>query len=405
MKRDTCLICGSKNLSNILDLGNHPYADTFIPEEDSYKLLPVYKLSCALCEDCGQIQTETITSPQDRYNLFDYSYTSSNSSVAKQHWIEYCEEVKANLSITNTDRICEIGSNDGFLLSLFKKNGNQVLGIDASQNLVEISNLNGTPAIQSIFDAAASVNILKTEEKFNLVMANNVFNHANEPYSFSVGVNNLLKNKGYFVFEVPYWKSTVDSQKIDQVYHEHVSYFTATSVMKLMERAKFSITNISVVNYHGGSLRVYAQKSNNIAHCNKLYDLINKESYLFEQNTYQELTEQLQRKKTLFLKDLFEIKTLKNIPVIAIGAAAKGNTFLNYMNLNSTFVEYVTDSSPLKQGKTTPLTNIPITSDDILSKYNEVYAIILSWNLSDKIKDKLRLINKNIKFINFYKDY
>ena len=405
MKRDTCLICGSKNLSNILDLGNHPYADTFIPEEDSYKLLPVYKLSCALCEDCGQIQTETITNPQDRYNLFDYSYTSSNSSVAKQHWIEYCEEVKANLSITNTDRICEIGSNDGFLLSLFKKNGNQVLGIDASQNLVEISNSNGTPAIQSIFDAAASVKILKTEEKFNLVMANNVFNHANEPYSFSVGVNNLLKNKGYFVFEVPYWKSTVDSQKIDQVYHEHVSYFTATSVMKLMERAKFSITNISVVNYHGGSLRVYAQKSNNIAHCNKLYDLINKESYLFEQNTYQELTEQLQRKKTLFLKDLFEIKTLKNIPVIAIGAAAKGNTFLNYMNLNSTFVEYVTDSSPLKQGKTTPLTNIPITSDDILSKYNEVYAIILSWNLSDKIKDKLRLINKNIKFINFYKDY
>jgi hypothetical protein len=175
--------------------------------------------------------------------------------------------------------------------------------------------------------------------------------------------------------------------------------------MKLMERAKFSIIDIDVVDYHGGSLRVYAQKSNNIVHCDKLYDLIDKESYLFEESTYQKLTEDLQRKKALFLKDLFEIRTLKNIPVIAIGAAAKGNTFLNYMNLDSTFVEYVTDSSPLKQGKTTPLTNIPITSDDILSKYNEVYAIILSWNLSDKIKNKLRLINKNIKFINFYKDY
>ena len=113
----------------------------------------------------------------------------------------------------------------------------------------------------------------------------------------------------------------------------------------------------------------------------------------------------MQRKKALFLKDLFEAKVLKNTPIVAIGAAAKGNTFLNYMNLNSTLVDYVTDSSPLKQGKSTPLTNIPITSDEILSKYDDVYAIILSWNLSDKIKQKLRHINKNIKFINFYKDY
>jgi hypothetical protein len=172
MKRNKCLICESKNLTNILDLGNHPYADTFIPKNDCYKLLPVYKLSCSLCEDCGHIQTETITSPQDRYNLFDYSYTSSNSSVAKEHWKEYCKEVIKNLSIKSSDRVCEIGSNDGYLLSLFKQNNNQVLGIDASKNLVEISKSNKIPAIQSVFDAKASIEILKSEQKFNLVMAN-----------------------------------------------------------------------------------------------------------------------------------------------------------------------------------------------------------------------------------------
>ena len=279
------------------------------------------------------------------------------------------------------------------------------MGIDASEKLVEISNSRGIPSVQSIFSLNVSNEILKSHPKFDAVIANNVFNHADKPLSFSEGVKNILKNNGHFIFEVPYWKSTIDSQKIDQVYHEHVSYFTATSVKKMMEKINFSVIDIEVVDYHGGSLRVYAKKSNNAVHCQKLYDLMNNESYLFKEITYNNLVTDLQRKKALFLKDLFEAKVLKNTPIVAIGAAAKGNTFLNYMNLNSTLVDYVTDSSSLKQGKSTPLTNIPITSDEILSKYDNVYAIILSWNLSDKIKEKLHHINKNIKFINFYKDY
>ena len=405
MKRNHCLICGGQHLTKILDLGNHPYADTFIAEKDNCNLLPVYKLSCVLCQDCGQVQTESVTNPEDRYNLYDYSYTSSNSSVSRSHWQNYSQDVISKLSVKEKDRICEIGSNDGFLLDFFKQHGAIVLGIDASKKLVEISNSNGIPAIQKIFSLNISDEILKSHPKFDVVVANNVFNHADEPISFSKGVKNLLKSNGHFVFEVPYWKSTIDSQKIDQVYHEHVSYFTATSVKKMMEKIDFSVVDIEVVDYHGGSLRVYAQKSDNIEHCEKLYDLMKNESYLFDEITYDNLITDLQRKKHLFLKDLFEAKVLKNIPIVAIGAAAKGNTFLNYMNLNSTLVDYVTDSSPLKQGKSTPLTNIPITSDEILSKYDDVYAIILSWNLSDKIKQKLHHINKNIKFINFYKDY
>ena len=324
MKRDNCLICGSNALSKIIDLGNQPYADTFVDENRYHDMLPVYNLSCAMCDSCGHVQTTCTTSPLERYNMFDYSYTSSNSSVAKRHWSDYSKEVMDFLSVSTVEGIsvCEIGSNDGFLLSLFKNVGAKVLGVDASEYLVNIANHNNIPTIQSIFDYDNSDDILRIfKQKFDLVMANNVFNHSDNPLSFSMGVNNILKDGGFFVFEVPYWKSTIDSHKIDQIYHEH------------------------------------------------------------------------------------DIKNNKNVPIIAIGAAAKGNTFLNFMNLDSSIVDFVTDSSVHKQGKYTPLTNIKIVSDDILLNYDEVYAIILSWNLSEKIKNKLRLINKKIKFINFYEDY
>ena len=405
MKRNKCLICQSNKLLDIIDLGNQPYADTFVDIENSHKMLPVYRLSCDLCEECGQVQTKAITNPTERYNLFNYSYTSSNSSVAKKHWNEYSQDIIKKTHTTSNHRVCEIGSNDGYLLSLFKERKNDVLGIDASKHLVNIANVNQIRTIQSVFDFVSSQEILKSEGSFDLVIANNVFNHSNEPLSFANGVNNILCDGGYFIFEVPYWKNTVDSHKIDQIYHEHVSYFTARSAKTIMEETGFSIIDIRVVDYHGGSLRVYAKKTENMdAHCAELYRLMHKEKYLFDKKTYQDLNNVLQRKKISFLTDILKIKTDNN-SVIAIGAAAKGNTFLNYMNLDSTIIDYVTDSSPHKQGKSTPLTNIKIMSDDILKEYEKVYAIILSWNLSDKIKEKLRSINKNIKFINFYEDY
>lgn len=408
MRRDKCLVCGDSSLEDILDLGNQPYADTFIHKKNSDNLLPVYKLSCALCESCGQVQTRAVTNPAERYNLFDYSYTSSNSSVAKNHWRDYSEEVTNKLSIADDQRVCEIGSNDGYLLQFFQESGQFVLGIDASEYLANIANTNGIHTEQCIFDFKKSIYIQRTYGKFDLIMANNVFNHSNEPLSFASGVYNLLQDDGHFVFEVPYWKNTVDSHKVDQVYHEHVSYFTATSTKQIMERTNFEICNIKVVDYHGGSLRVYAKridKNQKPEHCTQLQELIDNESHLFEKETYHELRRDLQSKKISFLKDILDIKTKEQCPIIAIGAAAKGNTFLNYMNLDSTIIDCVTDSSIHKQGKMTPLTNIIITSDDVLAQYDKVYAIILSWNLSNKIKEKLLLINENIKFINFYKDY
>jgi len=402
VKRKTCLMCKSNKLNKILDLGYHAYADSFIPKERKHDCLKVYNLSCALCENCGQVQTISKTDPKERYSLYDYSYTSSNSKVSREHWKEYAETIFKKFNLDKNSLVVEVGSNDGYLLKCFKAHNQRVIGVDASEYIAELAEKSGIKTIVGLFDYNLSQDIVRKYSNADLVVANNVFNHSEDPISFTKGVSNLLKKDGYFVFELPYWKNSIDSQKIDQVYHEHVSYFTAKSSKNIMERCGFDIVDIEVVDYHGGSLRVCAQKrsSGEIKHCEKLFSFIESESHLFNVNTYKSLSADLLRRKNSLIAKIVDVK-LKGIPVVAIGAAAKGNTSLTFLSLDNTIIDYVTDTSIHKQNKLTPLTNIPIVDDVILSSYDEVYALILSWNLSNTIKEKLRRINTKIKFLEF----
>ena len=404
MKREHCLVCGSSELVDIIDLGMHGFADTFVDKQRINSMLPVYNLSCRLCNHCKHVQTTTITQAEDRYNLFDYSYTSSNSSIATTHWKNYTIDISMALEINSVSRVCEIGSNDGYLLGLFKGLGCEILGIDASKHISEIANSNGIPTKQCIFNLEEAKQITKDHGRYNLVIANNVFNHSDDPLSFAAGANELLIDSGFFVFEVPYWKSTIDSKKIDQVYHEHVSYFTATSAKTLLENCGFQIIKLEIVDYHGGSLRVYAQKvgeNEAIKHCDELNIFVANEEYLFKIKTYENLVRVLKNKKIKFLNKLLDYKE-RGYGIIAIGAAAKGNTLLNYLNLDDSIVDWVTDTSDFKLGKRTPLSNIEICDDGVIASYDKVCALILSWNLSETIKNKIKKINSNIKFINFY---
>jgi len=211
----------------------------------------------------------------------------------------------------------------------------------------------------------------------------------------------LLKEDGVFVFEVPYWKSAVDSEKIDQIYHEHVSYMTVKSVKKTLDLAGLNIIDIQVVDYHGGSLRVYCGPAD-IEQPQVVDDMINneKDAGIFHSSTYKLLLEKINNKKINLLRKIYDIKSLGG-SVIGVGAAAKGNTFLTFLNLDNSIIDYVTDASEYKQGKLTPLTSIPICGDEIFREYDEVYAIILSWNISSKLKEKLHEINPRIKFLVF----
>jgi len=401
MIRSNCLICNSDNISQIIDLGMHSFADSFIEQQQLGQSEPIYPLKCFLCNECGQVQTECVTDPYDRYNLYSYSYTSSNSAFSRNHWEHYAAEMLEKLPIDKSSFILEIGSNDGFLLDQFKNVGYKVLGVDPSGYIAKLANDRGINTIVDLFNSDVGQQVTTQHGRPKLIVANNVFNHSNDPAEFISTVNNILDPKGYFVYELPYWFDTIKSGRLDQIYHEHVSYFTMKSSKKLLQQAGMVITDVDFVDYHGGSIRVFAAKAApDVKESEKVARIISDETEfgLFRLEMYEDLMQKTLQKRNMFLKTIYEIKS-KQIPIVAVGAAAKGNTMLSFCNLDHTVIDYVTDASPHKQGKYTPLTRIPICGDDILANYDDVYALILTWNIAHIIKPILSKINPKVSFL------
>ena len=387
-------------MNKIIDLGMHPFADTFISEEQYGLSEPVYPLQCFLDKDTGEIKVGYDTKADDRYNLYDYSYTSSNSKFARNHWVSYAKDVSNKLNLKYGSKIIEVGSNDGFLSEQFKNLGHNVIGIDPSNYMARLAMDREIKTYTVLFDDKTSKDIRDDFGKADLIVANNVFNHSNKACNFVQGVVNLLNDDGIFVYELPYWYNTIKDKKFDQIYHEHVTYFTVKSSYELLRKFGLEIIDVEVVDYHGGSLRVFSKKVNNVNLHSHISDMIKEEEDygLFDEMTYKFFMQGLHDRKNKFMKEIYRIKS-EGYSIIGVGAAAKGNTFLNFYNLDNTILDYVTDASEHKQGKYTPLTRIPIIGDEVFAKYDKVYALILSWNISDIIKENLKKINNKIEFL------
>ena len=233
-----------------------------------------------------------------------------------------------------------------------------------------------------------------------MIIANNVFNHSDNPKDFLNGISSCLSNNGIFVFEVPYWLDTIKDYRFDQIYHEHVSYFTVKSAKYILESNGLKIFKVQKTEYHGGSIRIYCSLNNQSVNDYEKFIIEEENNRLFDPLTYKNYSEIIQKRKFETLNKIYKLK-LENKKIVAVGAAAKGNTLLNYYGLNNKIIDYVTDNSEYKIGKYTPLTRIPILSDEeVFQKYEEVYALILSWNISEILKDKLLVINSKIQFLN-----
>ena len=387
-------------MKKIIDLGMHPFADTFISKDQLSESEPVYPLECFLNKDTGEIKVGVRTEAHGRYVAYDYSYTSANSKFSIDHWTNFAKEVNEKLNLLKNANVVEIGSNDGFLTKQFKDMGYRVLGVDPSPYVSDLALELGIETHCDFFGYEVSNNIGKDFGQADLIIANNVFNHTNDIEDFTVGVVNLLKDNGVFVFELPYWYNTIKDQKFDQIYHEHVTYFTVKFSYELLKKHGLEIIDVDVVNYHGGSLRVFAKKKDEVNLQPYIKSMIEKEEAfgLFDENTYKKFMQDLYHKRNIFLENIYSIKS-KGYPIIGIGAAAKGNTLLNFYNLDNSVIDYITDSSEHKKEKYTPLTRIPIVGDEIFAEYDDVYALILSWNISDIIKANLKKINKKVKFL------
>jgi len=396
--RSRCLCCNKNKLNEIINLGLHSFADRFVPKEKLNIIDPKYPLVLDMCNNCKFIQSRTITNPKNRYLEIDYSYTSSNSSYSRNHWVEFADSLEKKINLKNK-KIIEIGSNDGFLSHQLKKKGAEVLGVDASDFMVKISKKK-INAIQSIFSNKQSKKIKKLFGKADIIIANNVFNHSDKPLDFLSGVYNLLKENSIFIFEQPNFTIGVLSLKFDQIYHEHISYFTARNIKSILDYSNLKILSLSKNEYHGGSLRTIASKKNSSLKEFKIDKFVNYENKknIYKLRFYKKMMEKINLKKKKLLTTLISLSA-KGYVISGVGAGAKSNTFLTFYGLNNKIIKFLTDSSIFKKNKYTPISRIIIKDDRELISHKKIACIILSWNISSLVIDKIRKLNKRIKII------
>jgi SAM-dependent methyltransferase len=394
MRINKCQLCDAKNIKTIIDLGLHPLADTFLKSINQKENL--YPLEVFLCQVCGYTGLLHIVPASERYQKTDYSYTSSNSPVALEHFKEMANQVIKIAKIKKGDLVVDIGSNVGTLLKEFKQQSScNIMGVDPSPNIAKIALKDGVPTIQDFFNKRSVQKIIKKYGKAKAITCNNTFNHINDLNEFMKDVEGLLAEDGYFVFEAPYMLDLVRNLAFDTIYLEHVSYFSVKPFRSFFKKFGLHIQHLETNEYMGGSIRVYLsrRKENKIIIDKYLKQEIG--AKIFDLAVYKKFMDKIKSMKLNLLIQIKKIRKTGN-KIIGIGAATKGNTFLNYCKIDNSLIDFITDSSPLKIGKFTPGSHIPIKDDrDITKDIN--YALILPWNIAEFLKKKLKHLD--LKFI------
>jgi len=388
MRISKCRLCRSDKIRKVVDLGYHPLADTFLPSEILFAAGEVsYPLQLGLCQICGHVNTLFAVPPEDRYQKTDYSYDSSNSAVSIQHFKEFAESVLAEKTVGSNGLVVDIGSNVGTLLAHFQSFGyRNVIGVEPSGNISALAVKAGVPTINDFFGDRV-VDSLLDAGPVQLLLSANVLNHADELGELLDTAKAVLANDGIFVFEVPYLLDLVQRTAFDTIYHEHVHYHAIQPLAMMFARKGFSIFKVERIDYMCGSIRVYARVGG--SHDEAVHAMIEAELDfgLFNTNTWESFMVRVRKVKTSVLAQLAEIRS-KGGKIIGVGAATKGNTFLNYCRLDSDTVAYISDASTLKIGKLTPGSHIPIIGDtDIDSAVT--HALILPWNIAPMLQKKL----------------
>jgi ubiquinone/menaquinone biosynthesis C-methylase UbiE len=395
MKVTACHLCGSNNLKKVLDLGFHPLADFFMKESQLEETERRYPLAVLLCQNCGHGMNSFVVPAEVRYQENDYSYDSGNSKISIQHFTEMAEQVTKQANVKKGEMVVDIGSNIGTLLNAFKNLGAEVQGVDPAHNIAELAEKNGIPTINDFFNASAADKILQ-KGKVKAVTITNAFNHISPLDEFMKNVVSILDKEGTFVIELPYFLEVLRKKHFDVVYLEHVSYIAIKPLVPFFKKFGLNITHLEENNYMSGSIRIFVgygaesplvTKQTGLEEKAGLYDLVAWEKFSIE----------VRNLKVNLLKELVSARYVGG-KIVAIGAAAKGNTLLNYCGIDKTLIDFATDASPLKVGKYTPGSHLPIFSDDAIDE-SVTHALILAWNIADLLKGKIAPKFPHLKFI------
>ena len=389
-----CRFCKSKELRRVLDLGFAPPSNSFLsPDNAPMRPETYYPLRITFCSDCSLVQTEDFL---DKASLFtdEYPYFSSTSNSWLSHAKNFSLFAIDKLGLTKDSFVVEIASNDGYLLRNFIDADIPCLGIEPTESTAKFARSLGIEVVERFFGERLAHNIKLKYQPADLIIGNNVYAHVPDILDFTRGLKRLLNTDGTVVLEFPHLLRLVDSNQFDTVYHEHFSYLSLSIVDSIFNHAGMRIYQCETLETHGGSLRVYGCHQNaSFVTQPGVIELLEEEKAfgLVDGSAFRNLQHSADRVALELMKFLIHAKE-SNKKVIGYGAAAKGNTLLNYARVDSRFIHSVVDSSPGKIGKLLPGSHIPIISKSSLDKLSPDYVIIFPWNIKDEI---IREIDEN----------
>lgn len=394
-----CRYCNNLKLSKILDLGYSPPSNAYLVAADLSRDEQLIPLRVLVCDECWLVQIEDYTLPDELFNA-EYAYLSSTSSSWVKHAKEYCEKIIQELNLNIESMVVEIASNDGYLLTNFLERKIPCYGVEPTASTAKISKTKGINVIEEFFGSVLAENLAKQKKNADLIIANNVYAHVPDINDFTKGLSKLLKPSGVVTLEFPHLLNLLKFNQFDTIYHEHYSYLSLYTVSNIFESHGLRVWSVEEIDTHGGSLRVYGCLKDAPWELKSSVQLVlDKEAQygLRKLSTYCHL-QPAADKVRLELNNFLVQQRDNGKKVVAFGAAAKGNTLLNFSKIDSSLVQYVCDNAVSKQGKYLPGSHIPIVDPIKIKNDNPDYILIFAWNIKDEIKDNISLISNNTKF-------
>jgi hypothetical protein len=391
-----CRGCGSLVTKTFIDLGESPIANNLLTSEQLREQEEFFPLHARVCDFCSLVQLPEI-SPRETLFPENYTYYSSFSKSWLAHSQKYATDMKVKLALTKDDLVVEVASNDGYLLQYFREIGIAVLGIEPAAEVAKVADQErAIPTVIEFFGEETANRLLKQNFRPRLMIANNVLAHVPDIHDFIAGFNVLLKDDAIATFEFPHLLNLIVHNQFDTIYHEHYSYLSVTSLIPVFAKHELRIFDVQELVTHGGSLRVFVCRKNaqwkedpSVLNCIKMESAQDPRS--------NDVTSKLYGKSQQVKLELHkELECLKanGKTVAAYGAAAKGNTLLNFAGVKSDSIDYVVDRNPHKQGKFLPGSHIPVMSEEYLQKNPPDVLLILPWNLAAELSHQLEYLKK-----------
>lgn len=394
MSLSHCRFCKKPLHLEFLDLIAAPPSNSFLKPEDLSKPETYYPLKLYVCNSCLLVQVDEHKSAHEIFDE-DYVYFSSYSQSWLQHCNQYVDQITDRLRLDSSSLVAEIASNDGYLLQYFKAKAIPNFGIEPTYSTAEAARKKGIDTEGCFFGKKTAIQLKEKRGAADLLIANNVLAHVPDLHDFVGGFKILLAPSGTATIEFPHLLQLVREKQFDTVYHEHFSYFSLLTICNIFRHHDMRVYDVEQLPTHGGSLRIYVDHGSSHEISSSVEQVLEQEraAGMASLDFYKGFQEVANQVKFDFLMFLLQARK-DGKRIAAYGAAAKGNTFLNYCGLKSDLIDFVVDASPHKQGRFLPGSHIPVTSEEKLRTEKPDYIVILPWNLRQEISSQLSYVKE-----------